>query len=199
MHERYGLSGDPWRDFDRWFAEAQAAEPFPANVMAVATVDANGRPSVRNVLLKDAAHGGLCFYTNYESRKGRELGGNPRIAAVFYWPKLERQIRVEGRVERLPRDVAETYFHSRPRGSQLSAAVSNQSRPIKGREELETAAAKLEQELAGRPVPLPKYWGGFKIVPDGFEFWQGLPSRMHDRVAYKLNASGTWETEILAP
>jgi pyridoxamine-phosphate oxidase len=201
MLKHYDLTSDPWKNFKKWMLEAEKNEPFPTNVMSIATVDEKGFPSLRCVLLKEVHDGGFYFYTNFESRKGQELKKNPNIAALFYWPKLERQVRIEGSVTKLSREVAEKYFHSRPRGSQISAAVSPQSRPISGRQSLESSALELEKSLADNPVPLPAYWGGFKITPMVFEFWQGQASRMHDRIVFRRADAKkeVWDIEILAP
>ena len=190
---------DPIEQFGRWFREAQdAAVPEP-NAMTLATVDAQGAPSARVVLLKGLDEGGFAFYTNYLSRKGRELAANPRAALCFYWHALERQVRVEGMVERVSRAVSETYFHSRPIASQIGAWVSEQSAAITSRQELERREAELRARFGGGPVPIPEHWGGYRVVPHAIEFWQGRPSRLHDRLQYTRGGDGAWTLRRLAP
>ena len=191
------LPDDPFALFDAWFADAQRAGTREPNAMTLATASADGAPSARVVLLKGVDHG-FCFYTNHESRKGKELDANPRAALVWWWPELERQVRVEGRVERVEADVADAYYASRPRGSRLGAWASPQSRPVPDRETLEARAAQAQADHEGADVPRPAFWGGYRVVPDAVEFWQGRPSRLHDRHVYRREPDG-WTTGRLAP
>ncbi len=190
---------DPIRQFERWFAEAERAGAFQPEAAAVATATPDGGPSVRMVLVKRADETGFVFYSNYESRKGRELAANPRAALMFHWPILGRVVRLEGPVERTSREESDTYAHSRPRGSQLSALASPQSQPIPGREWLEERAGELAERYASGPVPLGENWGGYRLRPERFEFWQHRTSRMHDRLLYTPAPGGGWRIERLAP
>ncbi|HKW19869.1 MAG TPA: pyridoxamine 5'-phosphate oxidase [Ktedonobacterales bacterium] len=190
---------NPFRQFAAWFDEARAASSIEPNAMALATVGADGRPSLRMVLLKGADERGFVFYTNYESRKGRELADTPWAALTFFWPEMERQIRIEGRVEPVSAEESDAYFHSRPVGSQLSASASHQSEVIAGREELEQRVAALSAQYQDQEIPRPENWGGFRVIPDAIEFWQGRASRLHDRLRYRLLASGDWQIERLSP
>ena len=168
--------------------------------MTLATADAAGAPSARVVLLKDVDERGFAFYTNYDSRKGRDLAANPRAALCFFWQPLERQVRVEGTVGRVSRAESEAYFRSRPRQAQIGAWVSRQSATIASRAELERLEAELQERFGGGPVPLPDYWGGYRVVPDSIEFWQGRPSRLHDRMLYTRDHSGGgWTLRRLSP
>lgn len=193
------VDADPFRQFAAWFDETRAASPVEPNAMALATVGADGRPSLRMVLLKGADERGFVFYTNYESRKGRELADTPWAALTFFWPEMERQIRIEGRVEPVSAQESDAYFHSRPIGSQLSASASRQSEVIAGREELEQRVAALGAQYQNQEIPRPENWGGFRVIPDAIEFWQGRASRLHDRLRYRLLASGGWQIERLSP
>jgi pyridoxamine 5'-phosphate oxidase len=191
------LDPDPLRQFGRWFEEAAGATRAP-EAAAVATATPDGAPSVRMVLLKHFDGDGFVFHTNYDSRKGLELEANPRAALLLHWDPLGRQVRIEGGVERISREETETYFRTRPRGGQLGAHVSRQSRPIGSRDELDARQAELEREFEGRDVPVPEWWGGYRIVPEVFEFWQHREDRLHDRLRYS-RAGGGWTVERLQP
>jgi pyridoxamine 5'-phosphate oxidase len=190
---------DPVRQFGRWFEEATQVGTSQPEAAAVATATPDGSPSVRMVLVKQVDHAGFVFYSNYESRKGGELAANPRAALLFHWERLGRQVRVEGPVERTTREQSLAYARTRPRGSQLSALASPQSRPIPSREWLEERA----DELAGRyppgSEPLSESWGGYRVIPERYEFWQHRISRMHDRLLYTPDARAGWKVERLAP
>jgi len=193
------VAADPMEQLGRWLGDAGRAGLIEPTAMTLATADAEGRPSARIVLYKGPHEGGLTFYTNYTSRKGSELAARARAALVFWWDKLERQVRVEGRVERLPREMSVRYFHQRPRLSQIGAVTSRQSQTVGSREELERRLVENERRLEGREVPLPDHWGGYVLKPDGFEFWQGQPGRLHDRLVYRRSDRGGWRIERLEP
>ena len=194
------VSTDPFEQFGAWFKDALAAKVPEANAMTLATVGDGGVPSARVVLLKDFDQRGFAFYTNYDSRKGRDLAANPRAALCFFWQPLERQVRVEGTVGRASRAESEAYFRSRPRQAQIGAWVSQQSATIASRAELERLEAELQKRFAEGPVPLPDYWGGYRVVPDAIEFWQGRPSRLHDRLLYTRDTpGGAWTLRRLSP
>ena len=193
------LARDPFRQFDRWYQEAEAARLPEPNAMVLATVARDGRPSLRTVLLKDVDGRGFVFYTNYESRKGRELDGNPHATLLFPWLELERQVIIEGTVTRIPREESEAYFQSRPRAHQLAAWASPQSTLIATRAELEQAMKAVEVRYADRAVPLPPFWGGYRLTPGTVEFWQGRRSRLHDRLRYRRDQDGEWIRERLSP
>jgi pyridoxamine 5'-phosphate oxidase len=197
--DEHEVDANPLRQFQIWFDAARAATPLEPNAMALATVGADGRPSVRMVLLKGADERGFVFYTNYESRKGHELANSPWAALAFFWPDMERQVRIEGRVESVSAAESDAYFHSRPIGSQLSASVSHQSEVIASREELEQRVAELSARYQSQEIPRPENWGGFRVIPDSIEFWQGRPDRLHDRLRYRQLASGDWQIERLSP
>jgi pyridoxamine 5'-phosphate oxidase len=196
--DRAGLDPDPVVQFGRWFDQAVGAGLPEPNAMTLATASAGGRPSARVVLLKGYDDRGFVFYSNYDSRKGEELAANPWAALVFYWAPLERQVRVEGRVGRTSREESAAYFRSRPLGSRLGALASAQSRPIPGREVLERRVAELEAAHPDGEVPLPDFWGGYRVVPDAVEFWQGRPDRLHDRFRYARADQG-WTVARLSP
>jgi len=198
LHER-DIHGDPLVQFDRWFQEALAAGIDVPNAMVLATADGQGRPSARYVLLKEYDEGGFVFYTSSHSRKGRELAENPRAALVFYWSALHRQVHIEGGVTQLEPDKADGYFQSRPRGSQISAWVGTQSSIIESREKMEDKARALSREFASRPVPRPDNWLGYRVRPESIEFWQGRENRLHDRIRYQRNTTGSWITSRLVP
>ena len=191
---------NPIVQFEAWFQEAQTAENKEPNAMTLATVDPDGRPSARIVLLKEISDAGFVFYTNYTSPKARNLETNPWCALTFYWSALERQVRVEGQAVRVDRQQSEIYFRSRPRGSRLGAWASHQSQPISGRTALESKLAELEARYAGiDDIPVPEFWGGFRVVPERIEFWQGRPNRLHDRILYRRNGENRWIIERLSP
>ncbi len=189
----------PFRQFDAWFADAQAANIPDPNAMTVATTTPDGRPSARIVLLRGYDERGFVFYSNYESRKGQELAENPVAALVFFWPALERQIRITGAVAQASRDETDRYFRGRPRGSRLGAWASPQSAVIAGRAVIEDRLRGLEQQYPGNDIPTPPHWGGYRVAPDAFEFWQGRPSRLHDRLRYTRQPDGSWRIDRLAP
>lgn len=192
------LLADPLDQLARWLADAVAIGQIEPSAMTLATVDSDGRPSARVVLFKGFHEGLLSFYTNYEGRKGREIEARPDVAATFWWDRLERQVRVEGRAQRLPREVSRRYFESRPRGSQLGALTSRQSSIVASREELDARMAENEARLQDQPVPLPEFWGGYGIRPESVEFWQGRRGRLHDRLRYMRIDQG-WRIERLEP
>jgi pyridoxamine 5'-phosphate oxidase len=190
---------EPMEQFRRWFAEAEATELREPNAMTLATADGSGLPSARIVLLKGVDDTGFLFFTDDRSRKGRDLVANPRAALVFHWPELERQVRVAGSAERVTDAVSAAYFHSRPRGSQLGAWASHQSERLTDRAALEARLRAVTAQYEGVEVPLPPYWGGFRIVPSEVEFWQGRPDRLHDRLLYSRTPDGAWQRARLSP
>jgi len=196
---RADLEANPIVQFQKWFEQALTAEIIEPSAMTLATADKQGRPSSRIVLLKAVDETGFTFFTNYESRKGRELAENPHAALTIFWPELERQICIAGSVTKIERAESERYFAMRPRGSQLGAWVSQQSSVVANEEFLKARLAEVEREFAGRDVPTPPYWGGYLLAPTRIEFWQGRPSRLHDRFQYSLRADGAWTIERLSP
>ena len=197
LSERDAAS-DPFELFTRWFDEAVAAAIPEPNAMTLATVDGAGRPAARIVLMKGIDARGVVFHTNYDSRKGRDLAGNPRAALLFFWVELERQVRIDGTAERVSAEDSDAYFAARPRGSQISAWASPQSAPVADRAWLEARFAECEARFASGAVPRPPNWGGVRVVPDRFEFWQGRESRLHDRLVWSRDGDG-WTIGRLAP
>ncbi len=196
------MQSDPIEELRLWVQLATENSPgkwFESNAMALATCDLEGRPTCRMVLLKGIVPEGIRFFTNYESLKGRQLAANPRAAVAFHWPYLGRQVRVEGSTEKTDRQVSQAYFHSRPRGAQIGASVSAQSTEVDSWTVLEDRAAKLDSELAHQQVPLPDHWGGYLLKPTRFEFWQGKPDRLHNRICYQLQDDGSWRRFRLSP
>lgn len=196
---RADLDANPIKQFDKWFAAAIKADIRDANAMALATATPDGKPSVRIVLLKSFDEAGFVFFTNYSSAKGRELERNPHASLVLYWMEVERQIRVDGAVEKISREESEEYFHTRPVGAQIGAWASQQSEVIDGRRVLDARLAEMTQRFAGRDIPLPPHWGGYRLKPEAIEFWHGRANRLHDRFRYKRRADGSWVIDRLSP
>ncbi len=190
---------DPIKQFKRWFEEAIKAQLPDPNAMNLATVTADGRPAARTVLLKGFDERGLVFFTNYESRKSKELTRTPWAALTFYWAELNRQVRIEGSVEKISVRESEEYFQTRPRGSQIGAWASPQSEEVASRAELDRRVQEVEQRFHNQPIPCPPFWGGFRVKPVSIEFWQGRENRLHDRILYALQSDGSWRVCRLAP
>ncbi len=193
------VAADPFQQFRAWFDEALAFGVAEVNAMTLATATKEGRPSARIVLLKGFDERGFSFFTNQQSRKGRELDSNPFASLVFYWIELERQVRVEGRVERVSDAESDAYFFSRPIGARLGAWASSQSEVVSGRDVFEGQMEDLQARYPDGHVPRPPHWGGYRVIPDSVEFWQGRPSRLHDRILYRRRDEGGWRIERLAP
>ncbi len=190
---------DPILFFRRWFSEAENAQITDVNAMTLATADANGIPHARIVLLKGLENSEFIFFTNYSSFKGREISENPFAALVFFWKELERQVRIEGKIEKVSATESDTYFNSRPVGSRIGAWASPQSQEITDRNILDANYARYEHEFSDIEMPRPPHWGGYKIIPNYIEFWQGRASRMHDRITFRKNDAGDWRRARLAP
>ncbi len=190
---------DPFRQFDRWWEEAMKAEIDEVNAMTLSTVSNDGKPSARIVLLKGYDDYGFVFFTNYESRKGLELLKNPKASLLFFWKELERQVRIEGSCEKVSEAESDAYFYSRPESSRIGAWASPQSQVIGSRDVLDANLSELEKRFRDTPVTRPPHWGGYRVKPELMEFWQGRPSRLHDRILYTQENSGEWKIERLAP
>jgi pyridoxamine 5'-phosphate oxidase len=197
--ERADADPNPFKQFRKWFDQAREAQLPEPNAMTLATATAVGNPSARMVLLKDFDERGFVFYSNYESHKAQQLQENPWASLVFWWAELERQVRIEGRVEKVSDEESDTYFHSRPLLSQLGAWASHQSQVIDSREVLEQRLEELKVKFENQEIPRPQHWGGYRVIPSGIEFWQGRPSRLHDRLFYQLCNDGSWVIERLSP
>jgi pyridoxamine 5'-phosphate oxidase len=193
------LNPDPIRQFELWYDDARQSESAEFNAMTLATSSPGGRPSARMVLLRGADERGFSFFTNYESRKAMELEANPFAALVFFWHELERQVRIEGRVERVSPAESDRYFEGRPRGARIGAWASPQSQVVAGREILDSRYLESESRHPGETIPRPPNWGGYRLIPDSIEFWQGRPNRLHDRLRYTLRPGTSWLIERLAP
>ncbi len=190
---------DPIVFFTKWFSEAEAAQITEINAMTLATADNNGIPHARIVLLKGLDKADFVFFTNYDSAKGAQISANPHAALVFFWKELERQVRIEGVIEKIAASESDTYFHSRPAGSRIGAWASPQSKEIPDRNILDLNYAKYEKEFSEIDIPRPPHWGGYKVIPNRIEFWQGRSSRMHDRILFTKDNAGSWNRSRLAP
>jgi pyridoxamine 5'-phosphate oxidase len=203
-YKRHSLSEQdvdrhPMQQFDRWWQEAMKSDIYEVNAMTLATASADGLPAARIVLLKDYSDAGFVFYTNYNSYKGQQLEENPRACLVFFWKELERQVRITGLIEKVSAAESDAYFTSRPVSSRIGAWASPQSQPIDSRKILEDKETELKQAFEGKEIPRPLHWGGYRVKPVTIEFWQGRPSRLHDRIQYTLEENGQWKIERLAP
>jgi len=196
---RTDLDPDPVKQFSNWFTAAIEGGIRDVNAMSLATAGRDAKPTVRIVLLKGFDQDGFVFFTNYESEKGKQLAANSYAEMVFYWIELDRQIRISGKVEKTSREESQIYFHSRPIGSQLGAWASRQSEVIDARRVLDARMAEMTERFANKPIPVPPHWGGYRLKPDIFEFWQGRPNRLHDRFRYTRQPNGSWLIERLAP
>jgi len=197
---RAQLTADPFEQFDRWFVEAGECKAIvEPNAMTLATADETGRVMARTVLLKAWDHAGFVFFTNYMSQKADQIAKNPQVSLLFPWLALERQVAICGTVEKTSQDESHIYFSSRPRKSRIAASISPQSRPVASREVLESAFTRLNDQIVGDEVPLPDFWGGYRVVPQMIEFWQGRPDRLHDRFLYTKDVNNSWRIERLAP
>lgn len=196
---RHNLHQDPFKQFEQWFKEARMTEIVDANAMSLATVSASGKPTIRTVLIKTFDHQGFVFFTNYTSQKAQQMEQNQHVAVLFPWTELERQIEITGIVERISYEESMSYIVSRPRGSQLGAWVSHQSREIKERQVLQARLEKLAQKFKNDAIPVPDFWGGYRIIPETIEFWQGRENRLHDRFEYSRQQDQSWHIRRLAP
>lgn len=194
------ISDNPMQLFKTWFHEVENSEGVDEpNAMTVSTIGLDGYPKNRVVLLKRYTYEGFVFYTNYNSEKGKAISKNPQICISFFWPNMERQVIIKGKAERIPENLSDGYFESRPKGSQLGALVSDQSSVISSRQVLEEELSQLEKEYKNKEVPRPEHWGGYMVKPESIEFWQGRPNRLHDRIRYSLKKDWNWKMERLAP
>jgi pyridoxamine 5'-phosphate oxidase len=193
------VGDDPFLFFQKWFTDAENSGIRDVNAMTLATVDSRFQPHARIVLLKGLEEGAFIFYTNYDSDKGHQIELHPHVALLFYWHELERQVRIEGSIEKVPENISEEYFHSRPEGSRIGAWASPQSRPIAHRQELDLNFKKYAAEFSNVRVPRPPHWGGYRVVPNSIEYWQGRPSRMHDRILFTMGQNEKWAKCRLAP
>lgn len=192
------VSFDPLQQFRVWLDEAIDSEVPEVNAMCLSTLGLNGFPNARIVLLKEMDHG-FVFFTNYESEKGQEIAANPKASLTFFWPELERQVRIMGQIEKVSAQESDAYFDSRPKGSQLGAWTSPQSQIIENREELNSRLESMEKRFSAEPISRPPHWGGYRLLPIRIEFWQGRASRLHDRISYQKQANGNWDISRLAP